>query len=146
MFQEFLASLPAAVPNLGTHPLDHVLAHEAVPEGAVVECGVYNGGSVTKIARRFPDRTVYGFDSFEGLPESWGRPDMAFEAGAFDRGKKLPAVPANVTLAATRRSPASRPLWRRAAKKSQCCTWIATSSPPPSACSMRSDRTSRAAR
>lgn len=100
MFQAFLDALPAKVPDLRMHPLDHVLAHVPIPAGAILECGVFSGKSVTKIALRVPGRVVHGFDSFEGLPESWGRPDMVFDAGAFDVGKKLPAVPANVTLVA----------------------------------------------
>lgn len=42
--------------------------------GAVVECGVYRGQSIAMLAwllREFQDsRSVYGFDSFEGLPPS----------------------------------------------------------------------------
>jgi hypothetical protein len=50
--------------------------------GHVFEFGVYKGTSLTEIARLIgPDRKVYGFDSFEGLPEDW-RP-ITEEAGAF---------------------------------------------------------------
>jgi hypothetical protein len=43
-------------------------------------------------------RTVYGFDSFEGLPETWARPDMTFRAGTFDVHGMLPVVRPNVVL------------------------------------------------
>ncbi len=98
-FGEFLRHL--AVPDLGRAPLDHVLHSGAVsmpPDGLLLEFGVFSGRSIAKIAGRFPGRRVFGFDSFEGLPEDWGRPDMAFGKGAFDLGGRLPAVPANVTL------------------------------------------------
>jgi len=40
--------------------------------GAMAECGVYQGGALKALADACPDRTVYGFDTFEGLPaEAW---------------------------------------------------------------------------
>jgi O-methyltransferase len=50
----------------------HRLAHEAastrVP-GALVDCGAWNGGSTILMASGAPDREVWAFDSFAGLPE-----------------------------------------------------------------------------
>ena len=64
-------------------------------DGMLAEFGVYKGMSLTQIAKFFPDRTVHGFDSFVGLPESWGGTSQA--AGAFDVGAKPPELPvANV--------------------------------------------------
>lgn len=99
-FLDFVAGLPSKVPDLCQHPLDYVLAHNKslLPDGLVVECGVYTGTSINKIGSALPDRKVYGFDSFEGLPESWGRPDMQFDKGAFSTQQKLPPVPDNVLL------------------------------------------------
>jgi O-methyltransferase len=37
--------------------------------GALVDCGVWNGGSSVLMAAGAPERTVWAFDSFEGLPE-----------------------------------------------------------------------------
>jgi O-methyltransferase len=37
--------------------------------GALVDCGVYNGGSTVMLATGAPGRDVWAFDSFEGLPE-----------------------------------------------------------------------------
>ncbi len=43
----------------------------ALPEGDILEFGVYRGESLLYFAERCPERRVYGFDSFEGLPEDW---------------------------------------------------------------------------
>lgn len=48
------------------------LADEAVRRavpGALVDCGVWNGGSTALLSAGAPDRDVWAFDSFEGLPE-----------------------------------------------------------------------------
>ncbi|NNF90399.1 MAG: hypothetical protein HKM96_03380, partial [Boseongicola sp.] len=41
--------------------------------GDVVECGVYRGASLRRIAKtvgdRAPDKTTFGLDSFEGFPD-----------------------------------------------------------------------------
>jgi O-methyltransferase len=37
--------------------------------GALVDCGVWNGGSTILLARGAPSREVWAFDSFAGLPE-----------------------------------------------------------------------------
>ena len=39
--------------------------------GIIVECGVFHGRSLHLISAR-TRQPVYGFDSFEGLPEAWG--------------------------------------------------------------------------
>lgn len=65
------------------------------PQGAVLEFGVADGGSIAEIASVYKG-TVHGFDSFEGLPEDWAGHTEA--AGTFDRGGTLPKVPKNVEL------------------------------------------------
>ena len=57
-------------------------------DGTLAEFGVYKGTSLTQIAKFFPDRTVHGFDSFAGLPDSWG----GKAKGAFDIGAKPPQL------------------------------------------------------
>ena len=37
----------------------------------ILEFGVYKGGSINYFAKRLPDVTLVGFDSFEGLEEDW---------------------------------------------------------------------------
>lgn len=60
-------------------------------DGMVAEFGVFQGTSLTQIAGFFEGRTVHGFDSFVGLPESWS--GTAKDAGAFDIGGKPPELP-----------------------------------------------------
>jgi hypothetical protein len=38
--------------------------------GALVDCGVWNGGSTALLSAGAPKREVYAFDSFEGLPDA----------------------------------------------------------------------------
>lgn len=40
-------------------------------DGHILEFGVFDAKSINKMAELWPDRTLYGFDSFEGLPEDW---------------------------------------------------------------------------
>ena len=65
------------------HP-DATLAHALglAPDGGLaLEFGVYSGRTLRAIARARGDGRVYGFDSFQGLPEDWR---AGFTAGTFD--------------------------------------------------------------
>ena len=65
--------------------------------GLLVEFGVYKGHSINYFAKRIkPGRTIYGFDSFEGLHVDWIGNDLA--KGAFDLNGVLPEVEKNATL------------------------------------------------
>ena len=66
---------------------------QATVDGLVVEFGVFSGRSINRIAQQ-KSGPVYGFDSFEGLPENWRD---GYQKGAFAR-PDLPAVAANVEL------------------------------------------------
>lgn len=55
-------------------------------EGLVMEFGVYAGRSLRVIASCTPE-LVYGFDSFQGLPEDWTRQQ---KKGRFDLEGKVP--------------------------------------------------------
>jgi len=61
--------------------------------GLVLEFGVFSGRTLNHIAS-LTEEVVYGFDSFEGLPEDW-RPDI--RQGTFRRGT-LPEMSTNVEL------------------------------------------------
>jgi predicted O-methyltransferase YrrM len=62
-------------------------------QGLILEFGVWTGESINFLASRIEDNTIYGFDSFAGLPEDW-RP--GFEKGHFST--RMPNVEPNVEL------------------------------------------------
>lgn len=72
--------------------IDHAVGM-AKPDGLFLEFGVATGRTITRIAGS-RDGAVFGFDSFEGLPESWY---AGYGQGSFAR-TDLPPVPDNVTL------------------------------------------------
>jgi hypothetical protein len=87
---------PLEIPGSALPALELALALPDLPAGSAVELGVFQGRTIRRIAQALPGREVFGFDSFEGLPERWRD---GFEAGAFAvRGGALPDVPAGVTL------------------------------------------------
>jgi len=72
------------------------VASNDVP-GAIVECGVFRGGSMmaaakTLLALKRTDRVLYLYDTYEGMPESSAR-DVRFDGQSAvgpDRGKNAP--------------------------------------------------------
>ena len=70
-------------------------------DGEILEFGVFQGGTINFIAERFPAKKIYGFDSFEGLPEDWNI-SYTEKFNKHKKGyfavKKLPEVKNNVTL------------------------------------------------
>ncbi len=60
--------------------------------GLICEFGVAGGKSIRHLATLFPDRTIYGFDSFEGLPEDWAH----LQKGEYRQ--PVPKTPKNVIL------------------------------------------------
>lgn len=65
----------------------------ATVEGLALEFGVFSGRSINRIAQG-RSGPVYGFDSFEGLPEEWRD---GYDKGKFAR-QDLPQVESNVEL------------------------------------------------
>ena len=75
--------------------LEHVFCEELRDaSGLIMEFGVFRGDSMDVIATYNPLHDVYGFDSFEGLPERW----TCDPAGKFSVEGSLPAVKRNVRL------------------------------------------------
>lgn len=83
--------------------LDHALQH-VEPGDHLLEFGVWRGGTINAIAKRFPEHPVHGFDSFEGLPEKWylNKRELVTGTPKHDTGtfamKALPVVRSNVQL------------------------------------------------
>ena len=75
--------------------LSYALSVANLSDGLYLEFGVRRGATINHIARQIPDNTVYGFDSFEGLPENWS--GWMQVKGTFG-GEGIPKVEPNVEL------------------------------------------------
>src|SRR5690606_12902166 len=54
--------------HLGDYKLNNLLkVADKTPQGAIVELGIYKGGTLFELAKRFPERMCFGFDTFEGM-------------------------------------------------------------------------------
>ena len=92
-----MLSIIKNIPNINLYPLTYVfevmkLKHKS--NTLWLEFGVASGGTINYISN-FTSEKVYGFDSFEGLPEKWRD---GFDKGMFNRNGILPAVNPNVVL------------------------------------------------
>lgn len=96
-YEEKMTDMIKKIPNLKKNPLAYVfedmkLKHKK--NTLWLEFGVHSGKTINFISQFTKDK-VYGFDSFEGLPEKWRD---GFEKGAFDRKGTFPDVNPNVVL------------------------------------------------
>ena len=85
------------IPNINTYPLTYVFEHIKLnhkPDTLWLEFGVNSGNTINYISK-FTNDKVYGFDSFEGLPEKWRD---GYDKGVFNRDGNLPEVNDNVQL------------------------------------------------
>lgn len=92
-----MLSIIQNIPNVNTYPLTYVFEHMKLqhkPNTLWLEFGVASGNTINYISK-FTNDKVYGFDSFEGLPEKWRD---GFDKGAFNRDGNLPEVNSNVEL------------------------------------------------
>lgn len=90
----YLHSNMPGVPSYGSDLRLHAaVAKEVVAGGYFLEFGVDSGRSIRHWAELFPQETIWGFDGFTGLYESWN----GFEVGHFAR-QELPVVPDTVKL------------------------------------------------
>ncbi len=101
-YSEFINNLKK-INNLNQDPLDYVLQNKLIQyndKSLILEFGVYHGNTINNISNYISDIPVFGFDSFEGLPEKWERTDNMnfFDKGFFSRNGILPNVNKNVML------------------------------------------------
>ena len=85
------------IPNVETYPLTfvfEVMKYQHKPNTLWLEFGVASGDTINYISK-FTNDKVYGFDSFEGLPEKWRD---GYDKGYFTRNGNLPRVNSNVEL------------------------------------------------
>lgn len=88
-----------APPHITTYPnrfreLVHVLDQNmADQDGVWIELGVWKARSICIMSLfRNEGEVVYGFDSFEGLPETWEIGGQTHEAGKFSTDGELPVI------------------------------------------------------
>jgi hypothetical protein len=85
------------IPDIKEYPLKYVLENiQSIYNHDTIwlEFGVYKGDTINYISK-FTKNTVYGFDSFEGLPEIWRE---RYGKGHFSTNGVLPEVNSNVIL------------------------------------------------
>jgi len=85
------------IPDIGKSPLKYVfenLGLEQQEDELWLEFGVYKGSTINYFSQ-FAKGKVFGFDSFEGLPEDWRGP---LKKGFFDTKGVMPEVRDNVVL------------------------------------------------
>jgi hypothetical protein len=85
------------IPNINVWPLTYIFEHIKLkhkPNTLWLEFGVASGNTINYISQ-FTDDMVYGFDSFEGLPEKWRD---GYDKGEFSRNGQPPHVNQNVEL------------------------------------------------
>jgi O-methyltransferase len=58
---------------------------QRLPQGCVIECGVYRGGSALLWTKFFPNRNYYFYDTFTGAPPTSSENDNPRLAGDFAR-------------------------------------------------------------
>jgi len=73
---------------------DIALSHVTL-NGFFLEFGVFSGKTINYISNKVNNELIYGFDSFEGLPDFWRD---GFDKGTFDLKSNLPNVNLNVKL------------------------------------------------
>lgn len=64
------------------------------PKGLIIECGVFKGRTINHIAKKIPNRTIHGFDSFQGLPNDW----EFLPKNTFNLNGVMPKVEKNIVL------------------------------------------------
>ena len=74
--------------------LDFALKNVLYQNGLYLEFGVFKGKTINHIAEKMQEKCVWGFDSFEGLPETWR---TGFDQGVFQTDE-LPEVRDNVRI------------------------------------------------
>lgn len=93
---------PSAKETNGRRRKDHlkyIIKNEKLVDGFILEFGVFQGKSINILAEYFHDKKIYGFDSFEGLPEDWiTNPGTIKHVKGYFSVDTLPEVKNNVEL------------------------------------------------
>ncbi len=81
--------MPFLTPFPHPHDTLRYATRQVTVQGMVLEFGVATGTTLRLIAEGLPDHSIYGFDTFEGLPQNWR---TGFPKGEF-RQESIPEVP-----------------------------------------------------
>ena len=86
-------TLKSAVPFLSDAEIFRYASDQVVIDGLFVELGTYKGRTANFLAALNPRKTIYTFDSYLGLPESWDRGNLLVPGNLFawPKGEALPA-------------------------------------------------------
>ena len=90
----FTRNMPLAEDLVTKAKLLEFAASQVAVKGLWLEFGVFQGRDIRVLSKYCNDK-VYGFDSFEGLPEDW---TFFQRKGRFSLSGDLPQVPENVKL------------------------------------------------
>ncbi len=91
--EELISFVKGNIPDLGTCPFKYTVDNLNSGSNLILEFGVFTGSSINYIAEKHPNNTIYGFDTFEGLPEDW-RPK--YGKGYFNLNGNIPHLLENV--------------------------------------------------
>ena len=75
--------------------LEYSINNPTKEDGLFMEFGIYKGSSINRFAKMIPNKTIYGFDAFEGIEEDWKIDALK---GKMDLKSKIPNLEKNVTL------------------------------------------------
>jgi hypothetical protein len=89
------------IPNINKYALHYVFEDLKIKnENSLwLEFGIYSASTINYFSK-FTSNNVYGFDSFEGLPENWidNNNNIILNKGSFSLNGNLPEVNNNVVL------------------------------------------------
>jgi hypothetical protein len=71
---------------------------QSTVNGLTLEFGVFQGFTLNALARYIAPEKIYGFDSFQGLPEDWNLTDSSGLSKGFFQLDNLPATASNAEL------------------------------------------------
>ena len=89
---DYMCSINSVAEPIEIH--DIALSHRKL-DGLFLEFGVFRGHTINYISKKIGNEFIFGFDSFEGLPEFWRD---GFDKGVFGLNNNLPNVNSNVRL------------------------------------------------
>jgi len=92
--KKFKSSLFLKTHQLREHAIKKAIENDEGINKTYIEFGVFSGTSINQFSKFLHNKTIYGFDSFEGLKEDWIGTSVV--KGTFDLKKKIPKLNKNV--------------------------------------------------